>query len=124
MALSSLRVQSALGLQSSRLRANGYWKAVTAVSRCSRADVVAFLYLLSFGGQRRLGEDGVVAVRLQPLGQVHAQDRVALEGERRFRRASSSSLRIFLRSLPAGGDEIAEEEVVGVLVRVGIVRET
>jgi hypothetical protein len=60
-----------------------------------------------------------MAVRLQRLGQVHPQHGVALERE-----VVALDLGPDLGAVLArGGDEVAEEEVVGVLVRVGVVPE-
>src|SRR3954468_18524183 len=47
MALRRALVHSGFALQSSRLRAKGYWKAVRTVSRWSRAEVFAFCQGLS-----------------------------------------------------------------------------
>ena len=62
--------------------------------------------------QRGLGEDRHVPVGLQRLGQVHAQDAVALEGK-----ILASRLADALQLLTFDGEEVAEDEVVDIGAR-------
>src|SRR5260370_657325 len=103
MAFKRALTQSGLALQSSPFRANGYWNAVWAVSRCNSADESEFLYALSFADR-----GDWVKTALNRYGSTafarfirRTESRLKVNASAAFvLRFSAISLRIFSRSFP------------------------
>ena len=74
MAFRRAFVHSGFARQSSRLRANGYWKAVKDGLAVEQGRCLGILPGAFGGGEGRLGEDHAVTIRLDAPGEVHPED--------------------------------------------------